>query len=148
MFFQKRTNDDPDRFWKEYGERHGEKVLAYALGQYLSGWDEYPMAFWGLLIATDGGFRVHHFPHESWLQALSRTTMGGEMPREKTIFIPRDRIVSAEFKTEPSLWRRIFFAAPPRLLVRYRKEDGTEEELTAETEGKGESVAQYLAKAE
>jgi hypothetical protein len=101
----KTKEDDPEDFWREYGEKYGEKVLAYTMGQYLSGWAEYEGGFWGLLIATDGGFRFHHFPQENWLQALSRRSpWGGKDPEEKTIFIPRDRIISAELRVEKVWW--------------------------------------------
>jgi hypothetical protein len=140
----RKQNNDPADFWREYEKTCGEKVLAYTLGQYISGWDEYEYPFWGLLIATGGGFRVHHFPHESWIQALSRTTMGGEAPKEKTIFIPKERLVSAELRVERSWWKKLLFAAPPRLIIRYRKVEGEEAELVALTENKAEFIVKEL----
>jgi hypothetical protein len=142
----RKNNTDPADFWREYEKTCGEKVLAYTLGQYISGWDEYEFPFWGLLIATDGGFRVHHFPHESWIQALSRSTMGGEAPKEKTIFIPRDRIISAELRMERNWWKKLLFAVSPRLIIRYRKAgpEAAEAELVAETEKKAESLVKAL----
>ena len=142
---------DPADFWRGYEEKCGEKVLAYALGQYISGWEEYETPFWGLVIATGGGFRFHHFPHESWIQVLSRTTMGGEAPKEKTIFIPRTRIISVDFQVETRWWKRLLVPGQPRLFVRYRRTDGTDgssedagAELVVETEKKAERIAEEL----
>ncbi|MDR1950553.1 MAG: hypothetical protein LBQ38_14280 [Spirochaetaceae bacterium] len=134
IFMNRKPDTDPAKFWREYGERYGEKVLAYSLGRYLSGWDGYDEPLWGLAIATDGGFRFHHFPHEGWLQALSRMTSGGEGPKEKTIFIPRDRLFSAELRIETSWLKKIFTPHPPILVIRYRTTAGTE---LAETELNG-----------
>lgn len=135
---------DPAVFWREYGERYGETVLAYALGQYISGWDAYKNPFWGLLIATSGGFRAHHFPHEGWMEAVSRVTMGGEPPKEKTIFIPQADILSAELRVERRAWKRFLFPRPPVLAIRYRQ-DGLQAELIMETEERAEALVSYLS---
>ncbi|MDR2403541.1 MAG: hypothetical protein LBD78_05880 [Spirochaetaceae bacterium] len=144
----RKQDPDPATFWREYEERSGEKVLAYSLGRYISGWDAYEEPLWGLVIATEGGFRFHHFPHEGWLQALSRLGAGGEAPKEKTIFISRDRILSVELRTETSWLKKLLLPRPPVLIVRYRKpaegEHGPEAELTVETEYKTESLLRYL----
>ncbi|GHV77091.1 hypothetical protein AGMMS49942_19120 [Spirochaetia bacterium] len=135
---------EPETFWKNYEEALGEKVLAYALGQYLTGWAEYEMPLWGLLIATDGGFRFHHFPHEGWIQALSRMSTGGDAPTEKTIFIPRDRLISVELRREKSLLKRIFVAGQPRFILRYRDSGGAEAELVAEADSKASIIVEKL----
>ena len=144
---EKKKEAGPQSFWREYEERYGEKIHAYVLGRYLSGWDAYEEPLWGLLIATAGGFRFHHFPHESWLTALSRLSRGDKAPEEKTIFIPRNRIRSAELYREKNLWKRIFLASPPLLILRYRKEEGeagTEGSLRAETEEKASALLPFL----
>jgi hypothetical protein len=137
--FEQKKGTDPVRFWKDYEETCGEKVLAYTLGQYLSGWDEFDLPLWGLLIATSGGFRFHHFPHEGWIQALSRASSGGDPPKEKTLFIPRDRLIAVELKTETSLLKKIFLSPVPRLVIRYR--DG---EIVMETDQKAREIVQAL----
>jgi hypothetical protein len=114
-----KTDQAQLEFWTEYEKQHGEKVLAHFLGRYLSGWPEHPYPLWGLLIATDGGFRFHHFPHEGWLQALSRVTTGGTPPQEKTIFVPRNRIRSAELRVENRWWKKIIAPCPPLLVIQY-----------------------------
>jgi hypothetical protein len=135
---------DPDDFWKQYEAGLGEKVLSYTLGQYLSGWPEYAPPLWGLLIATSEGFRFHHFPHESWIVAISRLSSGGEAPKEKTIFIPRDRIRRAELRIEKSLLKKIFLASSPRFVLRYVDNAGVESEFVAETDSKASFIVENL----
>jgi hypothetical protein len=139
-----KKNTSPEIFWKQYEAALGEKVLAYTLGQYLSGWAEYDPPLWGLLIATDGGFRFHHFPHEGWIQVLSRVSTGGDAPTEKTIFIPRDRILQAELRREKSLLKRIFVAGQPRFILRYRDNSGAEVEFVAEADSKASLIVEKL----
>ncbi|GHT89887.1 hypothetical protein FACS1894137_19220 [Spirochaetia bacterium] len=139
-----KKSKDPEEFWREYETALGEKVLAYTLGQYLSGWAEYDPPLWGLLIATDAGFRFHHFPHEGWIQVLSRVSTGGDAPTEKTIFIPHDRIHSVELRREKSLLKRIFIANQPRFVLRYRDGSGIEAEFVAETDSKAALIVEGL----
>jgi hypothetical protein len=140
----------PEEFWRDYEQKIGEKVLARSLGRYLSGWDEFDddgsrgNPLWGLLIVTGGGFRFHHFPQVSWLDALSRLNSSWETPKEKTFFIPRDRISSAEPRIEKNRWKRLFAPGLPLLIIRYRDEDGQERELLAETDSKAEDMARLL----
>jgi hypothetical protein len=134
MAFKK--GKDPAEFWREYEAQIGEKVLAYSLGRYLRGWAGLDLPLWGLLIVSSGGFRFHHFPHESWWEVLSRTTTGGDAPKEKTIFIPKERLIAAEFRIERSWWKQLLFASPPLLLIRSVTEEGLETTLVVETEKK------------
>ena len=135
---------DPQEFWREYEAALGEKVLSFSLGQYLSGWPEHDPPLWGLLIATDRGFRFHHFPHEGWLQTLSLLSSGGKAPVEKTIFIHRERIVLAELRRERSLLKRIFLASRLRFVIRYRDDEGAEEEFVAEADSTAAALAEKL----
>ncbi|MDR2027939.1 MAG: hypothetical protein LBP93_00225 [Treponema sp.] len=139
-----KKNTDPAEFWRDYEKRYGEKVLAFTLGRYISGWASYETPLWGLLIATGGGFRFHHFPHEGWIDAISRITTGGEAPQEKTIFIPKGWLVSVELRIEKSWWKKILSPHPPRLSVRYRTPEGVEAELLAETDQKAETLLAHL----
>jgi hypothetical protein len=140
----RKKDTDPQQFWRDYEAALGEKVLSFSLGQYLSGWAEYEPPLWGLLIATDRGFRFHHFPHEGWLQILSRVSSGGEAPKEKTIFIPRERILRAELRRESSLLKRILFASRPRFVVRYKNDEGIEEEFVAEADSTASAIIENL----
>jgi hypothetical protein len=147
---------DPEQFWRDYGARYGETVHAYSLGRYISGWAEFQDTLWGLLIATSGGFRFHHFPHEGWIQALSRISFGGDAPREKTLFIPQDRILEAEFRTEKSWWKRLFNPSPPRVVIRYRPDgaaadggpggEGQDGTLVIETDQNAAGIVRHLDK--
>jgi hypothetical protein len=140
-----KSSTDPKEFWRQYEADLGEKVLSFSLGQYLSGWAEHDPPLWGLLIATDRGFRFHHFPQEGWMQFFSRFSSGGEAPSEKTIFIPRERILRAELRRETSLLKRIFLASRPRLVIRYRDDSGAEEEFIAEADSAAAAVVEKLS---
>jgi hypothetical protein len=144
MFIRKKDDFDIDKFWREYEEKIGEKVLSKSLGKYLSGWAEYPQPLWGLAIATSGGFRFHHFPHEGWIMALSRVTSGGEAPKEKTFFIPQEKILSVKLIVEKRWWKKLLTPSSPLLLIRYSLVDGTEAELSIETDSKAVDVATAL----
>ena len=128
MMFGKKEKD-PDNFWQEYEEKTGEKVLARSLGRYISGWEEFDAkrwnSIWGLIIATSGGFRFHHFPQQSWFVAITNLT-GRDAPKEKTFFIRKDRIVSARLLRESRWWKNLLSPTAPHLIVKYR--DGMENE--------------------
>lgn len=141
------STNDPAAFWAAYEKEIGEKVLAHSLGRYVSGWDEFPMPLWGLLIATDAGFRFHHFPHEGWIQAMSRIAGGGgESPVEKTLFLPASRIRTVNFRAEKSWLRNLVFALPPSLALHYAREDGGEGVFVAEADKSAQAIADALEK--
>ena len=145
----KAVKTTPPDFWREYEEKTGEKVLARCLGQYISGWDEFGdltgNPLWGLIIATSGGFRFHHFPQSNWLTVLSRFGSGDDPPQEKTIFIPREKIISADLYSETKWYMKIFSSIPPRLLICYRDEAGTEKQLVLNADFKPEGLAEALS---
>ena len=146
----------PEKFWQEYEETTGEKVLIRSLGQYVSGWDEFDrkpgnpegnpqgIPLWGLIIATSGGFRFHHFPQVNWLTTLTRFGSPDDTPKEKTIFIPRDAILSAVLHKESKWYRKIFSSASPRLEISYRDAAGTEKKLILNAEYKSDGIAEAL----
>ena len=143
----KKQEISADDFWREFESKSGEKVLAKTMGQYLSGWEEFkgsqgtPM--WGIVIATTGGFRFHHFPRHNWLDAL----LGSgalQADREQTLFIPRGRIISASIKKETKWWKKLLSPSPAILIIQYRREDGTENKLLIQTEFKTEGLVENL----
>jgi hypothetical protein len=147
----RQKDQSPEEFWRDYETRLGEKVLARTLGRYLSGWGDFERSgeapLWGLLILTDRGFRFHHFPQASWLDRFIRFHSGGAA-EEKTFFIPREWINSAELRLEKSRWRRIFAPRPPLLALRYRNGEGQERELLAETDSNARTLAELLSAGE
>jgi len=159
----RKVEQSAEEFWREFEERRGEKVLSFALGRYLSGWPEEAQhegaathdretaeaprgPLWGLLIATERAFVFHHFPQASWLQALSKP---GNEPREYSLSIPQEAIVSVEFVKEKSLLKRLVFGDNPLLKVHYQTDSGRKETrketFVADTENKGEEVAKRLS---
>ena len=124
-------------FWQEYEEKTGEKVIKRGLGKYISGWDEFDEknlgGMWGLIISTTGGFRFHNFPQNSWIDALTRFADSGK-PKEKTIFLPQEKITSIQLKEETNRWKRFFCSCPPEIIVTYTDEDGNERKLVFEAE--------------
>jgi hypothetical protein len=146
IFTFRRDSKDPDDFWREYEEKTGEKIIARGLGQYVSGWDEFGDCggnpLWGLIIATSGGFRFHHFPQAGWLAAL--VGFGREAPKEKTIFIPRSKIIAASLSRETKWYRKILSPGVPRLLIRYLGETGTEKALSFNTDYKSEGIVEAI----
>ena len=143
MFQKKNKSVDIEQFWKDYEESIGEKVLAKSLGQYLNGFPGQPYPLWGLAIATSGGFRFHHFPHEGWLMAISRVSTGGEAPKEKTFFIPKDSINSIELIQEKRWWKKILSPANPALAIHCRV-NGEEARIFIETDLTASAIAQEL----
>jgi len=135
--FLKKDEKTKDAFWQEYEEKTGEKVLTCGLGKYIRGWEEFDEkkwgGIWGLLITTSGGFRFHHFPQNSWIDAFTRFAEK-ETANEKTIFIPRERIASSQFIKETKWWKKILDPFVPKLVIRYTDEAGVEKRLLFEAE--------------
>jgi hypothetical protein len=142
-----KQQNTPEDFWREYEEQTGEKVLARGLGRYMSGWKEFDSrgwnSVWGLIIATSGGFRFHHFPQTNWLDALANFT-NYNAPKEKTFFIPKERLISAKLIEETGWWKKIFRSAAPRLLINYRDETENTQQVLLEVAFKPENLAQAL----
>ncbi|MDR0323981.1 MAG: hypothetical protein LBI12_06020 [Treponema sp.] len=137
--FEKKEQKSSDDFWREYEEKTGEEILKRGLGKYVSGWDEFDKkklsGIWGLVITTSGGFRFHHFPQNHWLDSLTR--FGSKGPaKEKTIFIPNEKIISNEVIKEKKWWRKIFISSIPHLVIRYIDEAGNEKQILFEAEYK------------
>ena len=133
----KKEEKSIDEFWRDYEEKINEKVLTRALGKYISGWDEFDEkrwgGIWGLIITTTGGFRFHHFPQQSWIDNF--TQFAGKDPiKEKTIFIPQDKIVQSEIIKETKWWKKIFTASQPLIVICYLDESGNEKRLVFEAE--------------
>jgi hypothetical protein len=130
MFFKK-DEISPETFWREYEEKTGEKVLARGLGKYICGWEEFDKkqwnGLWGLIINTSGGFRFHHFPQNSIFDALTQFAANmREPPKEKTIFLPQEKIISQKVIKEEKWYKRLFSRSVPQLIIAYRDESPDE----------------------
>ena len=135
--FLKKDEKSPDIFWREFEEKTGEKVLSRGLGKYISGWQEFDEkkwnGIWGLLITTSGGFHFHHFPQNSWIDAFTNFAQR-EQPKEKTIFIPKEKIASSQLIKETRWWKRILSPSSPHFVIRYTDEAGSVGQLLFESE--------------
>ena len=144
----KRKEDrSPDEFWREYEEKFSEKVLIRGLGRYISGYEEFDSKewnnLWGLIVFSTGGFRFHHFPQQNWLKAL--TIRGDtEGSKEKIIFIPNEKIISADIMEETRWWVKVFSSVPPLLTIHFRDEAENEKTLRLETEIGSKEMAEKL----
>ncbi|MCL2276831.1 MAG: hypothetical protein FWC21_02940 [Treponema sp.] len=128
--FEKKEKKSVDDFWNEYEISTGEKVIERSLGKYIKGWDEFDEKkyndIWGLVITTSGGFRFHHFPKHSWIDAFTAGFSAKEQPKEKTIFIPNDKIFSVKLIIEKRWWVKLLTSCPPRLVIKYNEDSGSE----------------------
>ena len=135
MLLTKKTDKSTEEFWREYEEKTGEKVLTRTLGKYVSGWDEFDekklSGIWGLIITTSGGFRFHNFPRNSWIDAFTQYS-AKEPPKERTIFIPQEKIVTSEIIIEKKWWKKIFTSSPPYLVIIYLDDAGNKKKLIFE----------------
>jgi hypothetical protein len=141
---QQKKGMNPDEFWAEYQEKIGEKVLAFTLGRYVSGWSEFKSPLWGLLIVCENTFRFHHFPHENWIDSITRNMRGGDFPKEQTLELPREQIVSVEVVKDASIWKRIIFPSPPRVRLRFNDAASREQSLVFEVDFKIDEVKAAL----
>ena len=135
--FLSESEKKADDFWREYEEKTGEKILARGLGRYISGWEEFDCrqwtSLWGLIVATSGGFRFHHFPQKNWFDALTHSA-GSDAPKEKTIFIHGEKIFFAQLLEEHKWWKKIFSFSSPQLVINYLDETGKEKKLLLEAD--------------
>jgi hypothetical protein len=143
MLFKK-DEKSPDEFWREYEAQTGEKVLSRGLGKYVSGWDEFDnkqwSGLWGLVINTSGGFRFHHFPQNNIFDLMTQFA-AKESKKEKTIFIPQEKISSQQYFKEKKWWKKVFVNSTPRLIINYIDDsDGKEKKLIFEAEYTKENI--------
>jgi len=135
--FNKKSEKSPDIFWQEFEEKTSEKVISRGLGKYVSGWDEFDEknwgGLWGLIITTSGGFRFHHFPKNTIFDSFT-AFIKTEPVKEKTIFIPKDKIISIINAKEKKWLKKLFTSLPPRLVICYYNEKEEEKKLIFETE--------------
>ena len=131
----RKTDQSTDDFWQDYEEKIGEKVLARGLGKYVSGWEEFDsqgwINIWGLIIASAGGFRFHHFRQYHWMDTFSRSR---EPSKEKNFIVSREQIISAQLIKESNWLKKLFGSPSPKLIVNYRDNAATEKRLCFEAD--------------
>jgi hypothetical protein len=74
-------------------------------------------------------------------------TTGSQAPQEKTIFIPRERLLSAEVRMETRWWKKLLAYRPPVLAIKYRNgnpETGPAGELLAEADKDAARLVPFL----
>ena len=125
----------PDEFWREFEVKTGEKVLCRNLGKYVSGWEEFDKNKWtglfGLVVATTGGLHFIYHPQSNWLSAaFSKKGPQGE----KSIFIPKEKIFSVDYKCEKTWWKKLLGSVPQQLFIRFRDETDSEQTLLIESD--------------
>lgn len=69
MFGISDTNAELARFWSQMEEKIGERILVYALGQYVGGRD-IPGPLWGLIYVSETAVHFQHFPQKNWFSAI------------------------------------------------------------------------------
>jgi len=143
MFSADKNDDSVNEFWAEFEAATGETVLARSMGKYISGWDEYHEPLWGLTVATSGGFRFHHFPKEATIFGIARTASGRKPPKEKTFFIPKETIISAELVREKQWWKRLLASSSPFLVICFHI-DGIEKKVIIEVDHNAVAVTDAL----
>lgn len=135
VFTSNKIDKESEVFWQEYEEKTGEKILARGLGRYISGWEEFDRKgwtpLWGLIITSSGGFRFHHFPQKSWIDSFVSSGSKNEA-REKTFFVPKEKIISAKLIHESKWWKKILIFTPARLELKFRNDAENELELLLE----------------
>jgi hypothetical protein len=68
-----------------------------------------------------------------------------EKKKEKIIFIPRERIISASLDEELKGWKKFFTSRMPRLVLHFRDTNNLEKQLLFEVEIQPEDLAEKLA---
>jgi len=144
MFSVGKKDDSVTEFWTDFEAATGETVLAKSMGKYLSGWDEYTESLWGLVIATSGGFRFHHFPKEATFFGIPKTSSGGKPPKEKTFFIPKEAMLSVELVREKCWWKKILASSYPLLFIHFRADGGIEKKVCLGIDINAAAVADAL----
>ncbi|MCX7655367.1 MAG: hypothetical protein N2Z76_02450 [Treponemataceae bacterium] len=140
---------DIDVFWQDYARSLGEPILAHTLCCYVKGWFEnrIPLTgpLWGLLMVTKEKIHFHHFPQESWLDFLSRSSGAKGPSNQEIVFtLPRKDILSIHYYRPQSWWSRLFSSTPPYLRIVYEDREGNEQTLVIEIDRDGESVVAHL----
>jgi hypothetical protein len=136
--------EETKRFWESVERETGTEVLEYALGQYLSGYDDREGPVWGLLYITAETLYFRHFPSSNWFSAI--VTAGRSAgPKEEgfTIEVPVDAITGIERHRQTSVWERIFRPRPSVTVLHYLAGSASRE-LRISVEHRGDQFREKL----
>lgn len=136
--------EDVKKFWESVEREVGMPVLEYALGQYMSGYDDREGPEWGLLYLTEKTLYFRHFPSANWFSAIMSAGRGDKKGDEGyTIQLPRSSMTSVEHEVQTSFWERIFRPRPSVTVIHYLI--GTvERELRITIEHRGKEFREQL----
>ena len=121
MFDLGRNQEEETRkFWESVEREVGLPVLEYALGQYMSGYDDRQGPEWGLLYVTEETLYFRHFPSSNWFSAIMSAGRGDKKGDVGfTIQLAVSSITSVEHEEQTSLLERIFRPRPSVTVVHY-----------------------------
>ncbi|MFW6249622.1 MAG: hypothetical protein ACOC47_00850 [Alkalispirochaetaceae bacterium] len=145
MFSHGRNEEEETRrFWESVEREAGMPVLEYALGQYISGYDDREGPVWGLLYLTAETLYFRHFPSSNWFSAILGSGRSEQTGDEAFIIkVPVGAITQVERQTETSLWERIFRPRPSVTVVHYLA-GSTSREIRISLEHRGEDFREQL----
>lgn len=136
--------EETKRFWDSVEREAGMPVLEYALGQYISGYDDREGPVWGLLYLTAETLYFRHFPSSNWFSAVLGSGRSDKPKDESfTIEVPVQAITEIERHKQSSIWERIFRPRPSVTVVRYLL-GSVSKELRISLEHRGEEFGKQL----
>ena len=131
------------KFWEAVEAETGLPVIEYALGQYISGYQDQTGPDWGLLYLNEQTLYFRHFPTSNWFSAIVSSSSGGGGDSGYTIELPVSSINGVEKEPPPSFWQRLFRPFPPVVNISYQQDHG-ESKLKVALEHRGEAFLTAL----
>lgn len=121
MFDLGRNQEEETRkFWESVERETGLPVLEYALGQYMSGYDDREGPEWGLLYLTEETLYFRHFSSGNWFTAIMSAGRGERSGDSAfTIQVPVSAITDVEHEEQTSFWERLFRPRPSVTVIQY-----------------------------
>lgn len=136
--------EDAKKFWESVEREVGLPVLEYALGQYMSGYDDKEGPEWGLLYLTEKTLYFRHFPSANWFSAIMSAGRSDKRGDEGfTIQLALSSIADVDQEVQTSFWERIFRPRPSVIVIRYLI-GPVERELRLTVEHRGDEFRKQL----
>ena len=105
--FENKPDEDVGKFWQGMEETLGTPILAYTLGQYISG-REVTGPLWGLLYLTGNTLYFHHFAQRNWFASVMQSSRAISGSESFTIEVALGPSVGLEQDNIQQGWRRFF----------------------------------------